>query len=508
MLHRYVLTGIYLTLFAIIAVPAYSQTELLDPGSDQEPAYLSLNDCLEIADVSNISLQRTRIGVGLSLLERMRAESVFDPGFELDLSGGSARRSGGTGSTGTNSNMDFGARYNLPTTIGGSWVFSLDQTRDWGSTTTDQQSVNFTTYNTQLGLTYSMPLFEGSGDFINRVGIIKSNISINRAELSVNEAKRGLRASIIEAYVNAVLAAVRIDVALLSLETASALVDEVQARIDVGQLAEYELLSAQSGLAERQESLINANSAFQTSLDTLKNLTGIPISREIGIDTDFLTPLKSEYLFDELFIQAQRNRRDLDDLDLRLQQAELDRMLAADRVQPSLTWNTVMGLSGEGGSYSRSIESVGDFNWFTGLSYKIPLGGNRAARADFQSSGLNIDQINLEKTDFLRNLEWDIRSALENLSNANLRIDVTEEGLHVQEIKLERERQRFSLGLITSRDLLDFDLELANAHLAYYRAMADSILAVSRIEFLVNDSFLPDSILLNTDYYEDGQITQ
>jgi len=103
----------------------------------------------------------------------------------------------------------------------------------------------------------------------------------------------------------------------------------------------------------------------------------------------------------------------------------------------------------------------------------------------------------LKKTDFLRNLELQIRSASEEFTNAMLRVEVTAEGLHVQEVKMESEYARLDLGLITSRDILQFDLDLANARLAYESAIADTITSLAKLEFLTGRNMIEDAIVLN-----------
>jgi outer membrane protein TolC len=136
-------------------------------------------------------------------------------------------------------------------------------------------------------------------------------------------------------------------------------------------------------------------------------------------------------------------------------------------------------------------------SWSTGLEYRVPLGGNRAAVADVSMSELSLQQLELEREDFLRSLQTEIKSALEEFRSAVARVDVTQQGLKVQEVKMESEQARLRLGLITSRDLLQFDLDLANARLAYASAMADALLAVAKLENLSGMLLLDDVVTIS-----------
>lgn len=482
----------FLLIFCLISHPATAQQELLN-GEADDLRILGLTDCLDLGMENNIGLQRIRMGVEASLLDRIRSEAAYDPGFDLDLS---TSRGESPDSGSTSSQVDFAARYTLPTWTGSGWVFSIDQGRSTGSGQLGQTQGSFTSYSSQVGVSYRVPILEGYGERINRISIEKADIGVMRSEASVADAERNLRLSIIDAYIQAVLAARRIEVAELSLATAQNLVEEVQARIGVGQLAPYELLAAQAGLAERQEALLNAQTGLETALDSLKEIIGLPITDEIMVDTGILRPVYLETDAEDFFILAQENRADLLDIDLRIQQAQLDLLLADDRRQASLSWSTVLGLAGQDEDYSGSVGDMNHFSWYTGIEYSMPLGGNRAAEVDYSSARLALDQLELERVDFLRVLQRDIRSALEVFRNALLRIDVTAQGLEVQEVKMESERARHELGLITARDLLEFDVDLANARLAYEIALADALTALARLEYVVDQTFIDDALVL------------
>ncbi|MCK4719327.1 TolC family protein, partial [bacterium] len=301
---------------------------------------------------------------------------------------------------------------------------------------------------------------------------------------------------VIQAYILATLTAKQIEVAELSLDTAVNLVERVQALIDVGQVAPYELLSAQSGLAQRQEAVLNSNTDLANSHDFLKDVIGLPIIDDISVGLAEFQGIILDVDADDLFFLAQQNRPDLEDIDLRIQQSQLDLMLATDRRQASLTWNTILSVAGQDDGYTESIGDMNHFSWYTGLEYQLPLGGNRAAVVDVSSARLALDQLDLERIELLRNLQLEIRAAVEEFNTALLRVDVTSQGLEVQDVKMESEHARLELGLITSRDLLESDLELATARLAVEFALADALNAIAKLEFLTNVQLIDDAVIL------------
>jgi len=495
MINRFTRTAIMIAAFVVILLPmSAGATGEGTQADDGEVQVLTLQDCIEAGLEQNVSLRRSLIGVEISYLGHVSSLAVYDPGFDLNFSTQQTEGSGDTG--GTDAKYDFGMSYVQPTWLGGRWSISLDQSRSDGSSLVGDTYTGFTSYSSQLGVAYSMPILEGYGERMNRVGVQRADLGIMRSETGISELERNLRYSIIQSYISVVLAGMQIDVARASLGTAENLVSEVQARIDVGQLAPYELLSAQAGLAERQENIIRAENTYNAALDSLKELIGLPLGEEIEVDMGILAPLYLELETEDLYMTAQRNRPDYRDIDLRIQQAQLDQLLAEDRRQSSLNWNTVFGLAGQDDDYGSSVGNMDRFTWYTGIEYSLPLGGNRAAVADVTSSRLALEQLDLEKLDYLRNLELEIRTAVDNFNTAMLRVDVTSQGLIVQETKMQNELLRLELGLITSRDLLEFDLDLVNARLSYDNALADLFVSLARIELITSQEMIEDAVVL------------
>jgi outer membrane protein len=492
-----------LTIFAIALVfitPPAQGRSIFALVADGSPRVLTLDDCFDVANVNNIGMQKAKLGVDLSLAGLIRANGVFDPSIQAGLTGsesaGSANAASQTSSSGTTV-YDLGLKYLLPTDNGSAWNFSLDQSRSNGSITSNGTSTSFSTFGSSLGLGYSLELLEGGDTLVNRLSIDQANIGILRSQAQVNDAARSLRNGIVQAFFGAILADRQITVDQASLDNAQNLVMSTDARIKAGRLAPYELLAAQAGLASREEALINAKSQLKTSIEALKTLIGLPITDEVTIDTSILQPITMTVNAEDLFDLAQKNRPDYIDIDLQLRQARLSLRAAEDRVQPTLAWNTTVGVSGKDKNYFDTIGRMGDFTWTTGLQYSLPLGGNQIAEADLITTKLNIQQLELSKTDFLRNLLRDIRAAVDDFNNAVQLIDVASQGLKVQELKMESERARLDLGLITSKDLLQFDLDLANARLAYESAMSNAFLAVGKMEFLTGVSMLDDVIVMH-----------
>jgi outer membrane protein len=502
-----------LTIFAItlvfIAPPAQGRS-IFSLVADGSPRVLTLDDCFDVADVNNISMQQAKLGVDLSLAGLYRADGQFDPSIQAGLTGsesaGSANAANQTSSSGTTV-YDLGLKYLLPTDNGSAWNFTVDQSRSNGSITSNGTSTSFTTFGSSIGLGYSLELLEGSDTLVNRLAIDQANIGVLRSQAQVNDSARTLRNGIFQAFFGAILATKQIDVDQASLDNAQNLVLSTDARIKAGQLAPYELLAAQAGLAQREEALITAKTQLKTSIDALKTLIGLPITEDVTIDTSILQPITMSVYAHDLFDLAQKNRPDYFDIDLQYRQAQLSLRAAEDRVQPTLAWNTTVGVSGKDKNYFDTLGRMGDFTWTTGLQYSLPLGGNKIAEADLITAKLNIQQIDLTRTDFLRNLMRDISAAVDDFDNAVQLIDIASQGLKVQEVKMESERARLALGLITSKDLLQFDLDLANARLAYESAMIDAFLAVGKMEFLTGVSMLDDVMVMHgaaPESYEQG----
>ena len=127
------------------------------------------------------------------------------------------------------------------------------------------------TYSSDLALTVTQPLLKDFGIELNKREIV---IAKNDQKISNHEFTEKVIDTLTEAenfYWDLVFSIEDLKVKQTSLQRARDLEKQVKAQVDVGTLAELEILQAQSDVASRDEQLLNAQNLIEDNEDNLKN---------------------------------------------------------------------------------------------------------------------------------------------------------------------------------------------------------------------------------------------
>jgi outer membrane protein TolC len=183
---------------------------------------------------------------------------------------------------------------------------------------------------------------------------------------------------------------------------------------------------------------------------------------------------------------AKENRPDLKQLQDSIELSKLDIKLYNDLVKASLAVVGQVGVQGEDLNLTGAVGDMNNMSWYLGLNYSVPLGGNRKANSELKQAQYRLQAAQLSLDEKISSISLEITRALRNFETAKNRLDVTLKGVELQEEKLKQERERLELGLITSKDLLDFEEDLATARLAFLNARADYLKSVSYLEYVTH----------------------
>lgn len=273
-------------------------------------------------------------------------------------------------------------------------------------------------------------------------------------------------------------------------------------RVNAGQAPEVELLRAQAGVAQRLESIIQAENAVLTQQRELKRIVNLP-----GLTVDSRTmvlartppdPVEYEFNRDELLSRAASNRMELLDLELRLAADAATIAFNKNQALPLLTIDYVYRVNGLGASTQdafRQLEGNRFEDWELGLNAEVPI-GNEAARSRVRESILRRLQ-RLSTRDARRQaIQQEVLQAIDQIDAAWQRILAARQSVVLNTRLLAAEQRQFEVGNRTSTDVLNAASALAEAQLQEIRALADyqisqvdlafatgTLLGAARVEF-------------------------
>jgi outer membrane protein TolC len=343
------------------------------------------------------------------------------------------------------------------------------------------------THFVQLSITQS--LLRGAGLGVNLASLRQARLAYLSSEYDLRGFAESLVAQVENAYWDYYLSQRQIDIFQRSLELAQAQETEVEARIEVGKVAESERAAAQAEVAQRRSLLINARSTMAQARLALLRLLNPSEDALRSADVELISePLMPEVRLDEIEDSvklAQQMRPELNQARLLIQQDELQLVKTRNGLLPQLdvflTLSQEVGTTGYGSSFQSETRALEDDTTRTdaGIRFSYPI-GNRAARAVHQRALFTREQ-DLEALKNLQQLvEQDVRGAFIELNRAREQVTATEATRKLQEITAQTEQEKFRVGKSTAllvaqaqRDLLSAQIDEVQSSTAFLQAVVN-----------------------------------
>ncbi|MEM8781764.1 MAG: TolC family protein, partial [Planctomycetota bacterium] len=376
---------------------------------------------------------------------------------------------------------EVGVRQRLPT--GTDVEVTVSQERDTSNRAPEQQSA-------RVGLTVTQQLLAGFGPAVNLASIRQARVGTRASRFELRAFAETLLAEVESAYWRTAFAKEEIAIVERSLAVSRQQLHEVKQRIELGALADSDAAVARVEVSTREQALIDAEALFEEeALRLLRLIDAEPGDmgdrRDLRLVSDVvIEPIPLDDLPDRLRL-AQRQRPDLAEARLRLQQDRLETVVTRNGLLPRLEVFIAYGETGFADRFDQSFGNLDDdtFDVSAGLRLSQELGddadraANRAAFAGRAQSAAAVDNLS-------QLVDLDVRLAANELERAERQIDASLATLRFQEQTVIAERQRLEAGVSTSllvaqaeRDLLEAQIERVRAVVAYRIALIDLYLA-------------------------------
>jgi outer membrane protein len=354
-------------------------------------------------------------------------------------------------------------------------------------------------FTTGLLASFTQPLLRGFKLDNTRqqlaINLLSRDISEESARATVTQTIANVR----NAYWDLVFALSAVDVAQRATELADKLVEDNQARVEVGTLAPLDIVQAQAEAATRRQNLAAAEAAAQTAEIGLKRFlvsgTDDPLWRQTirPVDLPSLQPPPADV--EGAIRTALAQRTDVLNTRKNLDISDVNIRFFRNQALPDLDLNASYGAQGIGGTFFRrsgsGIESQvigtipGGFfdalsvlrqrdypNWNFSMTLSYPLLGSQAdaqlARARLQRN---------QSMTRLRALEVQIAAEVTNAAltvQSNLkRVEAATAARELALKRLEAEQSKFDVGMTTNFFVVQAQRDLRDAQNTELRALAD-----------------------------------
>ena len=482
------------------AAPAPSDRGIIvAQGSLRE---LGLNEAVEIALAQNLDIAVERLSpqafdfqvAGLRNLYRPLANSTV--GQRHQVNPATNTLNGGSRVVNDTTTYNFGVSQEVPWG-GGNFSLAFGNTR----LATSNLLANFNpAFNSNLTATFTQPLFRDFGIDNNRQQIAIAQINRDIASESLRAAVAQTVANVRNAYWELAYTRAAVEVAQRSLDLAQKLVEDNQARVEVGTLAPIDVVQAEAEAANRRQIVAQTEAALATAQLSLKRLlvtgTSDPLWTQELRATD-VPQLTSPPLDVEGAVrQALERRTDLATARKNLDSNDVTLRFWRNQTRPAVDLQLSYGATGLGGQrlertgsgvaaeltgtvvpggYSDALQLLRDRDfptWNAAVTVNYPLGGNNA---DGQYARNRV--LRTQQSTRLRVLELQVATEVTNAAlqvQANLRrVDAARAARALAERQLEAEQSKFEVGLSTNFFVVQSQRDLADAQNVELRALTD-----------------------------------
>ena len=474
--------------FALFFIP-------VSVANANEPLSLTLQETIETVLKNNISISVQSYNSKINEQFIFEKEADFDPTVDFEFTvGEETRQSASTLADSKTRNLDYDWDFSVSQKFvtGGDYELTMDNNKNQSSSS--RTSLN-PIYSSDLALTVTQPLLKDFGIDLNKREIY---IAKNDQKISDHQFTEKVIATIAETeniYWDLVFSIEDLKVKETSLQRARDLEKQVKAQVDVGTLAELEILQAKSNVASREERLLNAQNLIDDNGDNLKSILNFSFDSEEGLkeiipaDSPVFEP-GAENSLEEALKTALIHRPDLLAKKMELENRNIEAKYNENQTLPTLDLVGSLGLNGlsgdsatTNGAYDTALSEAFSTKfglWEFGLNLSYPL-GNRAAKSKLAIKRLEVAQLLLNIKDLEKTIVVEVREAHRQIKTDIKRVQATRVARKLAEEKLNAEEKKFKVGLSTSFNVLEFQEDLAEEQSNEIKAVIDYNKSLNRL---------------------------
>ncbi len=308
----------------------------------------------------------------------------------------------------------------------------------------------FTTFDARASLTQSVVDLAA----IRRYQAARASIQAAGEE---GEAARDQVARQVAAqYLAGLRAAARLEAAEADLRLAESLLQLASNQKDAGTGTAIEVTRARVQSAQARQGLLLAQTGLRQALLELQRAIGLPLDTPLRLTGTLDLAAPGETSPERAVQTALATRADL--------KAQLRREEAARLTHSSVRLERAPSLAAfaDYGSIGSGLTDAFPTRTY-GVALRIPIydGGRRDARRG--ESLTQYEQERIRTADLRRQIELEVRVALDELDSARQQVEVASEGLAQAEAELEQARRRYAAGVANSLEVTDAQTRLARA---------------------------------------------
>lgn len=513
-----VMTGVATVAAAQTATPAPKATAATQSGQDRyvvgqakppevgAPVLnITLEDAIQRALDRNLDLKVQKLNPQIADYQLQQTRAFYRPTFTgttIYRNSSSTNTNTQEGqSTVTQTNQTYNATASMPVQWhGGNANFQFNNGRTFTNSTLSTRPLQ---YNANLQFSYTQPVLHNFKTDSTRTSLKTQEIARQISDVNLRTTLMNTVAQVRNAYWDLRAAIENIEIQRRSVDLSRSFVDQNRTKVEVGTMAQIDVIQAESQQANAELSLVQAEAAWRTAELTFKRLIASGQDDDAykatinPTDLPAVTPPSVD--IQAAITTALAQRTDLVVARKNLESSLLNVSLLQNATLPDLNVTGGYTAAGTGGpviksgvstgaGYSDALSQIFGLDtptWNIQANFTYPL-GMAAAKANLARTRLTLEQSQTS----LKAQELTVAT---DLTNAGLQVQNTYKALlaaqkarELAERQADAEQTKFEVGMSTNFTVVQQQQAMTSARTAELRALLTYIKALIEFERLQN----------------------
>ena len=361
-------------------------------------------------------------------------------------------------------------------------------------------------YGSTMSFNMTQPLLRNFKTDNTRTTLLTQQITRDINDITLKTSIANTIASVRNAYWDLRSAIENIEIQRRAVALATTLVEQNRTKVEIGTLAQIDVITAESQQANAELNLVNAESTWRTAEMAFKKLiaggTDDEIFNATVNPTDLPSLAQTNVDIQAAVTAALANRTDLISAKKTIESNELSIELLKNQVLPDLNLTAGYSVTGAGGNLYKAtsnqlgaslalVSEAGYFDSITGAfsqptwniqaSFTYPL-GQVAARANLARTRLQLEQTKTSLKSTELTVTTDVTNAGLSVQNAYKSLMASQKARELADRQAEAEQTKFDVGMSTNFTVVQQQQAQTSARLAELRARITYIKALIEFE--------------------------
>lgn len=256
---------------------------------------------------------------------------------------------------------------------------------------------------------------------------------------------------------------------------------DIQQKFEEGLVSEYDVIRANVNVKNAEPNMYEAENYIILTHWQLKAVLGLDLESNIhclGSLANFEKELAKDFLETDISFE---NNSDLMQMDIQLKQLEISAQMQKAQNYPSLNAQFSFQMTSTNNDFK-----LGQYRWdpysYAGLSLSIPIFAGGKRNSDIKQSKIELDQLNIQRTDLERNLKVTAKQSVDQMSTCIKQYYSALAGVEESEKGYEITMARYESGEGTLLDINDSQLSMTQARLNLNQSIYNYMAAKSNLE--------------------------